>query len=255
MTESGKGGRMRLEDRVAIITGAASGIGRATALRFASEGAAVVIADINRAGGSACAEEISASGGQAMFVETDVRAEPDLRRMVEAAVATYGRLDILHNNAFWNAPGAARDITTEEWQSTLAVTLTAVWQGSKLAIPHLLDSGRGVIINTASVHSIVGLAGSAAYQAAKGGVLSLTRAMSLELAPRARVVAILPGAIETPATMDVPPDAHAHFVNQVPLGRMGQPEEIAALAAFLASDEAGYITGTGIVADGGYTTR
>ena len=246
---------MRLRDRVAIITGAASGIGRATALRFASEGAAVVIADINRVGGRSCAEEISASGGQAMFVETDVREERDLRRLVEAAVATYGSLDILHNNAFWNAPGAARDITAAEWQSTLAVTLTAVWQGSKLAIPHLLESGRGVIINTASVHSIVGLAGSAAYQAAKGGVLSLTRALSLELAPKVRVVAILPGAIETPATKDVPADAHADFVNQVPLGRMGQPAEIAALAAFLASDEAGYITGTGIVADGGYTTR
>ncbi len=246
---------MRLRDRVAIITGAASGIGRATALRFASEGAAVVIADINRAGGRSCAEEISASGGQAMFVETDVREERDLRRLVEAAVATYGNLDILHNNAFWNAPGAARDISAEEWQSTLAVTLTAVWQGSKLAIPHLLESGRGVIINTASVHSIVGLVGSAAYQAAKGGVLSLTRAMSLELAPKVRVVAILPGAIETPATKDVPAGAHADFVNQVPLGRMGQPAEIAALAAFLASDEAGYITGTGIVADGGYTTR
>ena len=133
--------------------------------------------------------------------------------------------------------------------------MTAVWQGSKLAIPHLLESQAGVILNTASVHSIVGLAGSAAYQAAKGGVLSLTRAMSLELAPKVRVVAILPGAIETPATKDVPADAHAEFVNQVPMGRMGQPEEIASVAAFLASNEASYITGAGIVVDGGYTTR
>ena len=246
---------MRLRDRVAIITGAASGIGRATAHRFAREGAAVVIADINRSGGNACAQEIMANGGNAIFVETDVREKRDLRCMVEAAVETYGRLDILHNNAFWNAPGAALDATEAEWQSTLAVTLTAVWQGSKLAIPHLLKSPAGVILNTASVHSIVGLAGSAAYQAAKGGVLSLTRAMSLELAPSVRVIAILPGAIETPATKDVPADAHAEFVSQVPMGRMGQPEEIASLAAFLVSDEASYITGTGIVADGGYTTR
>jgi len=246
---------MRLRDRVAIITGAASGIGRATAQRFAREGAAVVIADINRSGGGACAEEIMASGGNAIFIETDVREEVDLRRMVEAAVETYGGLDILHNNAFWNAPGTAQDVTEADWQRTLAVTLTAVWQGSKLAIPHLLESQAGVILNTASVHSIVGLAGSAAYQAAKGGVLSLTRAMSLELAPKVRVVAILPGAIETPATKDVPADAHAEFVNQVPMGRMGQPEEIASLAAFLASDEASYITGAGIVVDGGYTTR
>ncbi len=245
---------MRLQDRVAIITGAASGIGRATAHRFAREGAAVVVADIDQARGYACTEEINAAGGKAIFVETDVREAADLRRMVGSAVETYGGLDILHNNAFWNAPGTAQDITEADWQGTLAVTLTAVWQGSKLAIPHLLKSRAGVILNTASVHSIVGLAGSAAYQAAKGGVLSLTRAMSLELAPKVRVVAILPGAIETPATMDVPADAHAKFVSQVPLGRMGHAEEIASVAAFLASDEASYITGAGIVVDGGYTT-
>ncbi len=246
---------MRLQGRVAIITGAASGIGRATALRFAHEGAAVVVADVNQAAGAACAEEIRATGGKAIFVETDVREEADLRRVVGAAVETYGSLDILHNNAFWNAPGAALEITEADWQATLAVTLTAVWQGSKLAIPHLMKSRAGVILNTASVHSIVGLAGSAAYQAAKGGVLSLTRAMSLELAPQVRVVAILPGAIETPATMDVPAAAHAEFVSQVPMGRMGQADEVASVAAFLASDEASYITGAGIVVDGGYTTR
>lgn len=246
---------MRLQGRVAIITGAASGIGRATALQFAREGAAVVVADIDQAGGLACAEAISAAGGIAIFVETDVREERDLHRMVGAAVETYGGLDILHNNAFWNAPGAAQEITDVDWQATLAVTLTAVWQGSKLAIPHLLESPSGVILNTASVHSIVGLAGSAAYQAAKGGVLSLTRAMSLELAPKVRVVAILPGAIETPATQQVPAAAHAKFVSQVPLGRMGHADEIASVAAFLASNEASYITGASIVVDGGYTTR
>ncbi len=246
---------MRLRGRVAIITGAASGIGRATALRFAREGASVVIADINRAGGEACADEIRAAGGAATFIETDVRHEGDLRGMIDKALHAYGRLDILHNNAFWNAPGSAKDITDADWHGTLAVTLTAVWQGSKLAIPHLLESGAGVILNTASVHSIVGLAGSAAYQAAKGGVLSLTRAMSLELAPRVRVVAILPGAISTPATQDVPADAHAEFLSQVPMGRMGSADEIASVAAFLASDEASYITGAGIVVDGGYTTR
>lgn len=246
---------MRLEGRVAIITGAASGIGRATAQRFARDGAAVVIADINRAGAEACAREITVAGGRAIFVETDVSRENDLRAMVDAALQAYGRLDILHNNAFRNAAGAAADIGAEDWHSTLDVTLTAVWQGSKLAIPHLLRSPAGVILNTASVHSIVGLTDSAAYQAAKGGVLSLTRALALELAPTVRVVAILPGAIETPATQSVPADDHRHFVSQVPLARMGQPEEIADVAAFLASDEASYITGTGIVVDGGYTTR
>lgn len=246
---------MRLGGRVAIITGAASGIGRATALRFAKDGAAVIIADINRAGGEACAREINAAGGRARFVETDVSREHDLRAMIDAALETYGRLDILHNNAFRNEAGAAADITAQDWQATLDVTLTPVWQASKLAIPHLLQSPAGVILNTASVHSIVGLTDSAAYQAAKGGVLSLTRALALELAPSVRVVAILPGAISTPATQSVPAESHRHFVSQVPLARMGQPEEIADVAAFLASDEASYITGTGIVVDGGYTTR
>lgn len=255
MTQRESGQDMRLGGRVAIITGAASGIGRATAQRFASDGAAVVIADINRAGGQACAREITAAGGRALFVETDVSRESDLQAMIDAALQTYGRLDILHNNAFWNAAGAAADITAQDWQATLDVTLTAVWQASKLAIPHLLKSPAGVILNTASVHSIVGLTGSAAYQAAKGGVLSLTRALALELAPTVRVVAILPGAIETPATLSVPAEEHQHFVSQVPLERMGQPDEIANVAAFLASDEASYITGAGIVVDGGYTTR
>ena len=246
---------MRLQDRVAIITGAASGIGRATAQRFAAEGAAVVIADINCDGGKACAAEISAAGGRAVFVETDVSRERDLRQMIDMTLRTYGGLDILHNNAFWNQPGSALEVTAATWQRTLAVTLTPVWQASKLAIPHLLKSEAGVILNTASVHSIVGLKDSAAYQAAKGGVLSLTRAMSLELAPKVRVIAILPGAIATPATKDVPAAEHEKFLAQVPLARSGQPEEIASVAAFLASDEASYITGTGIVVDGGYTTR
>ncbi len=240
---------------MAIITGAASGIGRATAHRFAAEGAAVVIADINVAGGMACADEIIAAGGKASFIETDVSQEDDLRNMIDATVRTYGQLDILHNNAFWNQAGSALDATAEAWQRTLAVTLTAVWQASKLAIPHLLRSEAGVILNTASVHSIVGLAGSAAYQAAKGGVLSLTRALSLELAPKVRVIAILPGAIATPATKDTPAEEHEKFLAQVPLARSGQPEEIASVAAFLASDEASYITGAGIVVDGGYTSR
>ena len=247
---------MRLQGRVAIITGAASGIGRATALQFRSMRALLLWSPILIELAAMPARKRLALPVAVPYSSRPMSAEErDLRRMVGAAVETYGGLDILHNNAFWNAPGAAQDITEADWQATLAVTLTAVWQGSKLAIPHLMESRCGVILNTASVHSIVGLAGSAAYQAAKGGVLSLTRAMSLELAPRVRVVAILPGAIETPATMDVPPDAHAEFVNQVPLARMGQADEIASVAAFLASDEASYITGAGIVVDGGYTTR
>ena len=246
---------MRLEDRVAIITGAASGIGRATALRFAREGAHVVIADIDVPGGQDCADEIRSSGGEARFIEADVSRESDLIRMIDCAVTAYGGLDILHNNAFWARGATALDTTADDWQRTIDVTLRPVWQASKLAIPHLLKSKAGVILNTASVHSIVGLTGSAAYQASKGGVLSLTRALSLELAPRIRVVAILPGTIETPANRDVPAEVHEAFLQKVPLARRGQPEEIASVAAFLASDDASYITGAGIVVDGGYTTH
>ncbi|MCY4539081.1 MAG: SDR family NAD(P)-dependent oxidoreductase [Chloroflexi bacterium] len=246
---------MRLAGRVAVITGAASGIGRATALRFAREGAHVVIADIDVPGGKDCAGEIQSSGGQARFVEVDVSRESDLIRMIDCAVTTFGGLDILHNNAFWARGATALETTADDWQRTLDVTLRPVWQASKLAIPQLLKSKAGVILNTASVHSIVGLTGSAAYQASKGGVLSLTRALSLELAPHIRVVAILPGTIDTPANRDVPAEVHEAFLQNVPLARRGQPEEIASVAAFLASDDAGYITGTGIVVDGGYTTR
>ncbi len=246
---------MRLEGRVAIITGAASGIGRATALRFAREGAHVLIADIDVSRGKDCAAEIRSSGGEARFVEVDVSQESDLIRMIDCAATAYGGLDILHNNAFWARGATALETTADDWQRTLDVTLRPVWQASKLAIPHLLKSKAGVILNTASVHSIVGLTGSAAYQASKGGVLSLTRALSLELAPRIRVVAILPGTIDTPANEQVPDEVHEAFLQKVPLARRGQPEEIASVAAFLASDDASYITGAGIVVDGGYTTH
>lgn len=245
---------LRLEGRVAVITGAASGIGRATALRFAREGAHVVVADIDVSGGQDCAGEIRNSGGEARFIEADVSRESDLASMIDCAVTAYGGLDILHNNAFWARGAIALETTAQDWQRTIDVTLRPVWLASKLAIPQLLKSKNGVILNTASVHSIVGLTGSAAYQAAKGGVLSLTRALSLELAPQIRVVAILPGTIETPANREVPAEVHEAFLQRVPLARRGQPEEIASVAAFLASDDASYITGASIVVDGGYTT-
>ena len=246
---------MRLKDRVALITGAASGIGKATALRFAREGAAVVIADIDADGGPACAEEIVAAGGRAQFVEADVCNEQDISAIIDCALHEFGGLDILHNNAFWSQGGTALDTSADNWQRNLDTNLTAVWRACKLAIPHLMKSESGVILNTASVHSIVGFAGNAAYQASKGGLLSLTRALSLELAPQIRVVAILPGSIDTPALKQVPAGENDAFLQQVPLARRGQPEEIASVAAFLASDDASYITGAGIVVDGGYTVR
>lgn len=245
---------MRLAGKVAIITGAASGIGQATAIRFAQEGAQIVVADINQVGGQATVEQIKREEGQATFIATDVSQEADLQRMIELAVTTYGGLDVLYNNAYWTEAKIALETTLENWQRTLDVSLRSVFLASKLAIPHLRARGGGVILNTASVHSIVGVRSYAAYQAAKGGVLSLTRALALELAPDIRVVAILPGAIDTPAVAIDDKSSINTLIASIPMKRLGRPEEIANLALFLASDEASYITGTGVIADGGYTT-
>jgi NAD(P)-dependent dehydrogenase (short-subunit alcohol dehydrogenase family) len=244
---------MRLSNKVAIITGAASGIGKATAIRFAQEGAKVVVADINENGGNTCVTQIMAGGGQAAFVQTDVSQEADLKHMIDFAVSTFGGLDILHNNAYWTDAKTVVETTNEGWQRTLDVTLRPVFWGSKFAIPHLRARGGGVILNTASVQSIRGFPGYFSYQAAKGGVMALTRALAVELAPDIRVVAILPGAIDTPALAISAEQSVAELLETIPMKRIGQPEEIANMALFLASDEASYITGAGFVVDGGLT--
>jgi len=247
---------MRLAGKIAIITGAASGIGEATALRFAQEGANVVVADINATGGEAVVTRIKAQGGEASFIRTDVGQEADVQAMINFSVNTYGGLDILHNNAYWTEARTGVDTTMENWQRTIDVTLRAVWLGAKFATPVMQARGGGVIINTASVQSAVGFPGYAAYQAAKGGVMTLTRALALELAPTIRVVAVLPGAIDTPAVR-ISQDAGLvdSLLATIPLRRLGKPEEIAATVLFLASDEAGYVTGTGFLVDGGYAAQ
>ena len=213
-----------------------------------------MVADINRQGGEATVEQIKSQGGQAVFIETDVGREADLERMIDFAVGTYGGMDILHNNAYWTEARLALETTLENWQRTLDVTLRPAFLASKLAVPHLRARGGGVILNTASIQSIVGAPGYAAYQAAKGGVLSLTRALALELvSDNIRVVAILPGAIDTPAVAVSDQTSIESVLADIPMKRLGRPEEIANVALFLASDEASYITGVGIVADGGYT--
>ncbi len=246
---------MRLKDKIAVITGAASGIGRATALRFAQEGARVVVADINEAGGLACVAAIDQLGGKAKFVRTDVSEKADLRHLIDATIDAHGAIDIWYNNAYWSEARTAAETTLENWQRTLDVTLRPVLLSGKYVAPIMQAHGGGVILNTASVHSVVGFTGYAAYQAAKGGMLSLTRALALELAPAIRVVAILPGAIDTPAVHISDDLSLEGLIADVPLKRLGLPEEIANTALFLASDEASFITGTGIVVDGGYTTR
>lgn len=246
---------MRLKGKIAIITGAASGIGKATATRFAKEGAKVVIADINRESGEECVAQIVQTVGEAVFIETDVSKLDDLRAMVDFAVESYGGLHILHNNAYWTDAKLAIDTTLDNWEKTLNVTLRPVLFASKIAIPHMKAAGGGVIVNTASIQSVVGLPGYAAYQAAKGGMMALTRTMALELVPDIRVVAVLPGAINTPAVAISDETDVASTVAAIPMGRLGEPEEVANAVLFLASDEASYITGTGLLVDGAYATQ
>lgn len=213
----------------------------------------MILADINEQAGKEAAQEICDAGGNATFVHTDVGKEEDLRRMVQVAVDTYGGLDVLHNNAYWTDAKPIDETTVENWQRTLDVTLRPAFLATKLAIPHLRQRGGGVILNTGSIQSVVGVPSFISYQAAKGGILSLTRALALELAPdNIRVIALLPGATNTPAVGIDDPDSIDKLLTKIPLGRLGEPEEMANTAVFLASDEAPYITGTSILVDGGY---
>ncbi|MEW6048123.1 MAG: SDR family oxidoreductase [Bacillota bacterium] len=245
----------RLEGKVAIITGAASGIGEACARLFAREGAAVVVADINAEAGARVTEQVAAVGGVATFVHMDVTKEAECERLVRETVARVGRLDILVTNPWHNPWLAAADTSVEEWRRTLAVTLDGVFFCCKYAVRAFPESG-GAIVNVASVQAISGMPKCAAYMAAKGAVLQLTRSIAIDYGPRGvRANTVCPGIIATPPTM-------ASFVSNAEeeeaasrplLKRLGQPEEVASACLFLASDEAAYITGACLVVDGGLT--
>ncbi|MBM3265598.1 MAG: SDR family oxidoreductase [candidate division Zixibacteria bacterium] len=244
---------MKLSGKIAIVTGAASGIGRATALMMALEGARVVVADINASGLDETARLIVSEGGQAVACVTDVARASDVERMVRCAVDVYGGLHILHNNAYWLALGPVCDLEETGWDRTLDVCLKALYLGSKFAIPVMKTSGGGAIVNTASVHSHVAFRNYAAYDAAKGGVIGLTRSIAIDYGPYVRANAVLPGAILT-AAWDGTTDAdRVPFVARCPMKRLGQPEDIAAAVVFLSSDAASFITGTCLVVDGGLT--
>ena len=245
----------QLENKVTIVTGAASGIGAASARLFAAQGAAVCIADVNRQQGEAVAADITAAGGNAVFMHTDVSNNEQVEQMVSGTVARFGRLDILHNNAFWSKNGAATDLDEDSWDRTLAVTLKSVFLGAKHAVPAMRESGGGVIINTGSVHAVQGFTYFAAYDAAKGGLEALTKAMAIDHGPDIRVNTVNAGTILTPAWDEVSDLERQRIADLLPARRIGNAEEVAQAVLFLASDQASYITGTSLLVDGGLTCQ
>lgn len=246
---------MRLDGKVAVITGAGSGIGQASAVRFAEEGARVVVADVSERKCGRTVELIARQGGEALAVVADVRFAEACERMVEAAVERWGRLDVLFNNAGTTRIGQAPDLAEQDWDLVLDTTLKSVWLGCKYAIPHMRRAGGGSIVNTASVEGLVGDRDSVAYCAAKAGVVNLTRCLAVDHAhENIRANCVCPGVSATPAVVRwLMPDAEQRegMGRRHPVGRLGRPEEVAALALFLASDESSFITGAAVPVDGG----
>ena len=243
-----------LKDKVALITGGGSGIGRATAVLFAKQGARVLVADYREAGGLETVSMIRASSGEAEFALTDVGKMDEVKAMVDACYTRFGRLDIVFSNAAAHVMGSAIQITEADWDRTQNVCLKATWMIANCAVPRMLEQGGGVIVITGSVHSIRGYAGYAAYQAAKGGLLTMTRSFAADFAPTIRVNIILPGAVVTGLWDGVSEAERERLAAIPPLKRNGMPEDIAQAALFLASDMSSYITGAALVVDGGLTS-
>lgn len=250
---------MRLKDKVALITGGSSGIGRETALLFAAEGAAVVVVDLNDEAGKKVVQEIEAAGGKAVYAHADVSKAADCENMVKVAEETYGKLNVMFNNAGISHADDDNAMTTEEWvwDLTMAVNVKGVFLGCKYGIPALLRAGGGSIINTASFVAILGAATpQLAYTASKGAVLSMTRELAMIHARQnIRVNALCPGPLRTELLMKYlnTEEKKQRRLVHIPMGRFGEAKEIAYGALYLASDEASFVTGTEFMVDGGIT--
>jgi NAD(P)-dependent dehydrogenase (short-subunit alcohol dehydrogenase family) len=249
----------RLDGKVALITGAGSGMGRCAAELFAAQGARIVVADYDEAGGAQTVASVTGAGGEATFVRADVSSASDCDAMVQHAMATFGGLHVLYNNAgvFPNDDGGVLDTPEATWERVMDINLKGVWLGCRSGIPALLASGGGSIINVASFVAWVGAAtAQIAYTTSKGGVLSMTREMAVEYGRQGiRANALCPGPIETPLLAELmsDPARRARRLVHIPMGRLGQAEELAKAALFLASDDSSFMTGASLIVDGGIT--
>jgi NAD(P)-dependent dehydrogenase (short-subunit alcohol dehydrogenase family) len=248
-----------LDGAVAVVTGASSGIGRASAERFAAEGASVVVADVDEAGGTETVERIEDDGGEATFVEVDVSDPDSVQTMVDATVECYGSLDVAHNNAgILTDFVPVTEIEETDWDTLIDVNLKGVWACLKAEIPAMLESNGGAVVNTTSEEGLVGGPARGSYVASKHGVVGLTRTAALEFADAGvRVNAVAPGPIDTgmsPDSMDAEDleGMREAVGEEIPLGRFGEPEEVAGATAYLCSEDASFVTGHTLVVDGGH---
>ena len=252
----------RFESKIVIVTGAASGIGEKTAIKFANEGAKVIIADINKETGSIVADQIKKDNGEALFVETNVAKFSSVDNMVSQTLDTFGIPDVLINNAGINVFGEPLNMPDSEWKRAFSVDLDGVWFGCKAVLPHMLKKNKGSIVNVASVHGIQIIPNCFPYPVAKHGVIGLTKALAVDYAAKGiKINSISPGYIETPIidrffnTKPDPIAARKEAENHQPIKRMGTTDEIANTIMFMSSDECNYMIGANIVVDGGITLR
>lgn len=245
------------QDKVVIVTGAASGIGRATALAFAKEGAKVAVVDIMEKEGEETVKQIKVISGEAFFIKCDVSSELEVQDMVHQTIKKYGRLDIAYNNAGTEGtPSSTTECTVENWNKTINIDLKGVWLCMKYEIPAMLAGGKGSIVNCSSIAGLVGFETIPAYVASKHGVIGLTETAALEFAKKnIRVNAVCPGVIKTPMLDRFTKGQEELMAEQDPMGRVGLPEEIAESVLWLSSDKASYVTGQAIAVDGGWISH